>query len=221
MKHYLYKYEANWADEMDVSGFMILKETEKDMALAKIKRNFRNGGTVSIGSNEEIEYSNFDEVMNDISIEEISKENYDTINRLFGGSFGETGPCDNFIDVDYEDIDDESDEDDEQDKYEADYIYNADKIIKFIKEEYNLEENDPRDDMYSSFSWKPTPKTQIQILIPSYEGAQNGEEMELNLKLNGRELDVEFFDVEDTSDDLGLYDLKKFIKECLKKANKF
>jgi len=211
MKYYLYEYSANWADEMDVAGFMLLTEIEKDMALASIKKRFRKGGTVSIGSNEEIEYSDFDEVMSDVSITEITKQDYDTINRLFGASFGETGPCSDFDDYD-EDLDEDLEENEE-----FDYESKADKIVSFIKKEFNLEENDSRHDVYSSFSWKPTPKTQIEIIIPDEDDGE--EEVEVTLKLNGRELNIEFFDVDITAN--SPYRLEHFIKDCVQRANKF
>jgi len=213
MKYYLYEYSANWADEMDVAGFMLLTETEKDMTLASIKKRFRKGGTVSIGSNEEIEYSDFDEVMNDVSITEITKQDFDTINRLFGSSFGETGPCSDFDDYD-EDFSDDLDDSEEDD----DYVNNVEKITSFIKKEFNLEENlNSNDDVYTSFSWKPTPKTQIEIIIPSEDDGE--EEVEVALKLNGRELKIDFFDVDITADNT--YHLENFIKECIQKAIKF
>lgn len=216
MKYYLYQYDANWADEMDVAGFMALTETEKDMALAKIKKDFRRGGTIYIGSNEDIEYSDLDEVMNDVTITEISKQEYDVLIKLFGGSFGENGPCDNF-DFD-DDRYDETFEEDEMDE-ETEYEESADKVVSFIKKEFNLEENDSRSDCYSSFLWKPTPKTQIEITIPYENEDEGGGEIEVALKLNGRELDIEFFDVEITSD--SNYRLVDFIKKCVQKASKF
>jgi hypothetical protein len=219
MKYYLYEYSANWADEMDVAGFMLLTGLEKDMALASIKKKFRKGGTVYIGTNEEIEYSDYDEVMSDVSITEISKQDYDTINRLFGTSFGETGPCEDFNDSDDfdEDYEGDDDDDDDDDDDEEDYETNAEKVVSFIKKEFNLEENDTRHDVYSSFSWKPTPKTQIEITIPDEDDGE--EEVEVTLKLNGRELNIEFFDVDITAN--STFRLEHFIKDCVQRANKF
>jgi hypothetical protein len=213
MKYYLYKYSANWADEMDVAGFMLLTELEKDMALASIKKKFRKGGTVSIGTNEEIEYSDSDEVMNDVSITEISKQDYDTISRLFGTSFGETGPC-----SDFDDYDEDFEEDEELEEDSDDYDNKAEAILNFIKKEFNLEEDSSKSGhCYGSFYWKPTPKTNIEIVIPSEDDGE--EEVEVTLKLNGRELQVEFIAVEDVYDNLSY--VKTIIEQCVKKANKF
>ena len=220
MKYYLYEYSANWADEMDVAGFVLLTGLEKDMALASIKKKFRKGGTVYIGTNEEIEYSDSDEVMNDVSITEISKQDYDTISRLFGTSFGETGPCEDFNDSDDfdEDYEGDDDDDDDDDDDEEDYETNAEKVVSFIKKEFNLEEDSSKSGhCYGSFYWKPTPKTNIEIVIPSEDDGE--EEVEVTLKLNGRELQVEFIAVEDVYDNLSY--VKTIIEQCVKKANKF
>jgi hypothetical protein len=183
------------------------------MALASIKKKFRKGGTVSIGTNEEIEYSDSDEVMNDVSITEISKQDYDTISRLFGTSFGETGPC-----SDFDDYDEDFEEDEELEEDSDDYDNKAEAILNFIKKEFNLEEDSSKSGhCYGSFYWKPTPKTNIEIVIPSEDDGE--EEVEVTLKLNGRELQVEFIAVEDVYDNLSY--VKTIIEQCVKKANKF
>ena len=94
MKYYLYKYSDNWADEMDVEGFWVMTEKEKEQVLKYINKKFKKGGTVYLGTNEEIEYDNLRDVMRTFSFKEITRKEYDVLNKLFGGSFGETGPVD-------------------------------------------------------------------------------------------------------------------------------
>lgn len=137
MKYYLYTFEDNWADEMDVQGFAVLTEDEKDMAIAQIKRQYKNGGTICFGTNEDNEYDDLDDVMDCVEFEEISQSEYSTLKKLFGESFGELGPLDIYsLGEDSEDFDDEEDEDDD---YERDFEGEADKIVNFIKSEYGIE----------------------------------------------------------------------------------
>lgn len=95
MKYYLYKYSDNYADEFDVAGFCIMTEKQKKDSLKELRREYRNGGKVYIGSNEEIEYNSLKEAMNAINISEITKAEYETIKTLFPEcQFGELGPLD-------------------------------------------------------------------------------------------------------------------------------
>ena len=233
MKYYLYKFSDNWADEMDVKGFAVLTETQKDIAVSKIKRNFKKGGTICFGSNEDNEYDSLQDVMDCIEIKQISQSEYNTIIKLFGStSMGELGPIDNdnIEDVDEEEIEcceecgEELDEDGvcgqceetDEDKYENEYNKQAGDICNFIKKEYSLEETHSSTH-YSKFIWKPTPKSQIEILIGEYEGGD--EEIEFTLKINNKQIRYEFFLVEEVYEDTSK--LKSLIKELIEKSKKF
>ncbi len=47
MKYYLCTFADNWADEMDLTGFVILTEIEKDIAMAAMRKEYKHGGTVN------------------------------------------------------------------------------------------------------------------------------------------------------------------------------
>jgi hypothetical protein len=220
MRYYLYKFEDNWADEMDVQGFAVLTEDEKDMAVAQIKRSYKNGGTICFGTNEDNHYNNLTEVMDCVEFEEISQSQYNTLMNLFGQSFGELGPLDIYdLDGDNDDYDeDEDDDEDEEEEFEREYEANAKKIYDFIQSEYGIEtKSDP--DYYAAFSWKPTPKSEIEILIGAYSG-DDDEEVELTLKVNNRELRYEFFDVASICDKPG-YFLRNIISQMIEKAKSY
>lgn len=217
MRYYLYKFADNWADEMDLEGFIALTEIQKDIALARIKKEFKRGGSIGFGTNEDNEYDSLEDVMNCISIKEISQSQYSTIISLFGTSFGETGPISEYdIDSDYddEDYDDEEEEDlDEEDAYDS----QAQKIVDFIKLEYGLEEGNSGN-AYADFKWRPTTKTEIVITVGEYSGGD--EEVELSLKLNGKDVDYESFNVDEVHDDPKGY-LKEVITKFIEKAKKY
>lgn len=241
MKYYIYKFSDNWADEMDLEGFAALNEMQKDIALAKIKREYRKGGTVCFGTNEDNEYDSLEDVLDCIEIEEISLQEYQVLHKLFsGGSSGELGPLDLY---DLDGIDDMSyDQDIEtceecgeelsgteneicekcrlemnDDSLEKEYKRQADSIVQFIIKEYGIEQTSSFDE-HANFKWKPTSKTEIEIIIDEFDDGD--EEVELALKLNGKELRCEFFNVDEIYDNPGLH-LKSVIKEFIEKAKKY
>jgi len=242
MIYYLYTFSDNWADEMDLEGFAILTETQKDAAVANIRRRFKRGGTLSFGTNEDNEYDSLEDVMNCIDFKQISHQEYETIKKVFGSiSMGETGPLNTYnLDEDEDDmeedemietcdncgceLDDGDDslcedckEEEEEEAQEQEYDANARKIYDFIKKEYGLEET-PEGGFHSRFVWKPTPKTQIEITIGEFDDGE--EEVELTLSLGSKELQYEFFYVDDVYSNPS-YHLKDVVKQMIEKAKKY
>lgn len=96
--HYLVKWASNWADEMDVHGFMVFNEKEfkkfeEDLEFFKKDKRFDliNRFSIFVGSNEDIIYegkNKQDELISEITINEISKEEYDFTLRTFGHYYG-------------------------------------------------------------------------------------------------------------------------------------
>lgn len=235
MKYYIYKFEDNWADEMNVQGFAILTEKEKDMALAYIRREYKRGGTIYFGTNEENDYKSLRDVMNCISFEEITSNQYNTIQQVFGdNSFGELGP----LDLDEleepevcEECGEELGEDDEdgicsscqeeaeeEERNESEYDNMADKVVRFIMTEYGLEKT-ASSDHHSRIKWKPTPKTELDITIAEYDGSDE-EEIEITLYLNRKKVGYDSFVISDITNNPGHY-LKDSIKHMIEKAKKY
>lgn len=213
MTHFLFTYLDDFDNE-SVGGFATLTEYQKDIFLAEIKKDFRRGGTIYLGS-EEREYDDYHELMACIRIKEISKSEYDTLCKLFdGNSFGFLGPVD---ETDIPDDDDEYEEDEEDDEIDSqeEFKIHADKVIKMIKDEFHIEET-AKNGNYSRFLWKPTPITELEISINSF--SNNGdEEVEVTLKKNGRSIDCNFFDIYDYSHT----ELKDCVKQFLDKTRTF
>lgn len=220
MEYYIYKFSDNWADEMDIEGFAILTENQKDIALAKIKREFKKGGTLYFG-NEENEYSDLDEVMNCIEISSLTSQQYHILKNVFpNGHIGQLGPLDFDSLGDYFNVDEyENEEADEEEEYEQLYYSQAKKIEEFVKNEYGLEVTD-KSNSYSRFLWKPTNKTEIEITIQDYQDGNEDEEVELTLRLNGKEMRYDFFTIDDICDRLE-FEFKEIIKEYIEKAKKY
>lgn len=82
----LVKYDSNWADEMDIDGFDVFTDSKWEKYLKSFKDHFDKGDEYSygIGTNEEIEYSSYDEFVRDFKVTEITDEEAATIEKHFG-----------------------------------------------------------------------------------------------------------------------------------------
>ena len=222
MKYYLYEFEDNWADEMDLAGFAILTEVEKDIALAKIRKEYKKGGSIGFGSNQDNEYDTLSDVMNTISFKKITEAEYNVIKKTLGVTFGETGPLDTSdLDDDYDDYDDrEFDDDEDEDDGEEEYNSHAMKITNFIEKEYGIEpESYSPDSCFSNYNWKPTPNTTLTILVGAYS-EDDEEEVEINLIYKSKTVSYEFFKVEDIWSNPEGY-LVPVMRSLIEKAKKY
>lgn len=60
--HILIRYNDNWADEMDINGFVVILDSDWDKIKDLMRKLFERGQwTFGIGTNEEIEYNSFAE----------------------------------------------------------------------------------------------------------------------------------------------------------------
>lgn len=89
---YLIKYDDNWADEMDVSGFIVCNFQEMSdwkKAMSNLKEIMQYSYfTHQIGSNEEIMYTTFEEFDSCFEVCHITKREYESIKDIFGREYG-------------------------------------------------------------------------------------------------------------------------------------
>lgn len=80
---YLMLYSGNWAEEIDVDGFVIL---EKDYVsyMKKFLKGFNYTISVDIGFNEEVEYDNGRELLGEIEFIKITNKDSEIIEKIFG-----------------------------------------------------------------------------------------------------------------------------------------
>lgn len=218
-RYYLYKFEDNWADEADFSGFAVFTEEEKRMHEAGIKKAFKNGGSICFGTNEDNDYDSYEDVESTFSFEEITKQEYFTIKRLFGETFGHLGPLDEFGSYEADD-DDEDDEDEEEDTCEVcgDYddtgsgtcteCMNDEEVGELVEDakaklekEFGIELSEK-----GKYKWKPTPVTTIEISIGENDGFAD-----IMLFKGKSVMEHEYFD-------LDLKDIVKEVKKIIKIA---
>lgn len=95
VEYYLLSYQDNWADEMDVEGFVILdtqQMIEWNETMVKVKELLKNTTyDFWIGTNEGIEYDSFDEFIRCFSRRKISAEVASTLKGTLGMEDGRYG----------------------------------------------------------------------------------------------------------------------------------
>jgi hypothetical protein len=223
MKYYLYEFEDNWADEMDLAGFAILTEIEKDIALAKIRKEYKKGGSIGFGSNQDNEYDTLSDVMNTISFKKITEAEYNVIKKTLGVTFGETGPLDtsDLEEDEYGDEEEYADKDEYGDDYEEEeYELHADAVTQFIKKELGLEQT-ISSEFYSLFIWKPTPYTELRISVGKYYDGEQ-EDVEMHLKYKNKDVKYEFFRLEDVFNNPEFYIQSTIrLRRLIEKAKKY
>jgi len=100
----LLTWGSNWADEMDVDGFVITTSQQWEAYKKKLKEREKKF-TISIGTNEDIYYSNGAELLAEISVTELSDLEVDLISKKIGTIFGFTQFFEAYV---FEDDEDEA-----------------------------------------------------------------------------------------------------------------
>ncbi len=82
-------WNINWADEMGISGFIIITQEEWNNYKNKVESQVE-GITMYIGSNEWIDYSYGSELLEEITVNFLTDIEVSTITSKIGVSFGFT-----------------------------------------------------------------------------------------------------------------------------------
>ena len=89
-EYVLVQTHDNWADEMDIYGYHILPRSEYDERIVELQEEFKESdGTYLwyIGTNEEIEYSNFDNFLETLTVTELTKAEAQNLIQVLGSSY--------------------------------------------------------------------------------------------------------------------------------------
>jgi len=233
MKYYLYTFRDT-LDGHKLVGFKVFTEIEKDIELTRIKKNFKNGGTIYFGEDGdyEYEYDSLRDLMSSIKIKEIHNIQYNSIKSSFeSGEFGYLGPlncqpedeycenCGGLLEECDQDMCDSCREDEEDEEWENCYNKQVVNLAKMIKTEFNLEETG-RVNFASYFSWKPTSKTEIEISIKTFDDGGEDDEVEINLKYNNKDVGYECYGIEDAESDFE-DTVKKTVNNFLNKSRSY
>ncbi len=91
-EYVLVTLSADYGDEFDVAHAWSMTKDDYDIGIKETEEYFKNKGDREIeiyfGTNEALYVRGFNDYMNNLSVENISKEDHEAFNRMFGGSFG-------------------------------------------------------------------------------------------------------------------------------------
>lgn len=90
----LVKFDDNWGDEMDIEGHFVLPEEAFTKYKVEAKAYFEINDELlyPVGSNEDIEYMSYDELMDRYMVVSITQEEYNVLVKLGLETAGFTGP---------------------------------------------------------------------------------------------------------------------------------
>lgn len=93
MSKVLVKWESNWADEMDVEGFVIMEASEWAEKRERISQ-VEGSTSICVGTNEDVEYDRGADILDEITEHPLTDTEEEVIVKLFGKS----SEHNNFID---------------------------------------------------------------------------------------------------------------------------
>lgn len=89
----LVKTNYNWADEADFPSFETWSQEDLDARLAEAREHFdqgKPGFQVSVGTNQEIEFNDYQDITRGMQVVPISPEEFQVLVRLFGARYSKT-----------------------------------------------------------------------------------------------------------------------------------
>lgn len=93
-KYLLIETTYNWADEMDCPSFALMKKKEYNKIKSDIHDFYKDYPyeevTVSVGTNEEIEFFSYEDIFGDWSVDitELNQKEYEFLVDTFGDDYG-------------------------------------------------------------------------------------------------------------------------------------
>lgn len=85
MKNFMMIYSGNWNEEIDVDGFVVMNKKQMSY-ITRFLNKFKTPISISLGFGDYIEYENGKELLEEVSFQEITSEEFETINKFFGSS---------------------------------------------------------------------------------------------------------------------------------------
>jgi hypothetical protein len=117
MERYLAIFTDNHGEEFDVHGFKLM--TEKEVSRFEDLATSITWDFAYYANNESLNYSNGEDFLSRIDFREISKDEYEALEKIFDGEFG------TFVSEEYlkSILDGESEDEDEDDSYDDEDTY--------------------------------------------------------------------------------------------------
>ena len=92
MKYTLIKWSSNWADEMNIEGFTVVKNKYADLLKERIL-SFKHHLTMGVGTNEEIPFEDGKALLKSLTFTKISDEQFAVFKEFFQASYLERVEC--------------------------------------------------------------------------------------------------------------------------------
>ena len=86
MNYVLIKVDTNWADEMDIEGFLVLPEHKWGELKEKLKVALKKPVVIWVGTNEELTIDSYKDLMRKLTLEVITEEEASVLGKLFNNS---------------------------------------------------------------------------------------------------------------------------------------
>ena len=80
----LIKWQGNWADEMEVCGFVVTSKEEAD-SYKKYLKDREDEFTLYVGSNQNITYNNGKELLEDLTFRNLTTAEFQVFKKHFSG----------------------------------------------------------------------------------------------------------------------------------------
>jgi len=85
----LVQWNSDWADEMDIYGYIVVTKEEAD-AFKKKAKNTKEPFSVYVGTNEEIDYPDGEALLDELTFQNLTEEECKTIQKFFGDTGGQS-----------------------------------------------------------------------------------------------------------------------------------
>jgi len=85
-KYLLVKFDSNYADEFDVSGFTIMSQAAWEKHKVDAAKRFDSGCELEayFGTNESLSWSHYDDYIKSFDVKELSDDELKTLKKFFG-----------------------------------------------------------------------------------------------------------------------------------------
>lgn len=101
----LLKWSTNYADEMDIQGYVMTTKDKSDDWRKKLK-SVNYSFSLQIGTNEDIEYPSGEDLISEVVTKNITEEEYIILKKYFGTQGGHTDFWDG-LEYIFEELDEE------------------------------------------------------------------------------------------------------------------
>lgn len=145
-QHLLVKASLDYADEFNTEDFVVTTAGAFKVLVEKLVNHDNEIGWY-FGTNEEMCFSSGNSLLSSFTIQTITKEEADTLNKLFGGGFGTSNVFSRIDEILDGDLDEDEDEDGEEFDYDTYHENEVKRYVTFFEERgWDVKRDEEEDD---------------------------------------------------------------------------